>query len=138
MLWIKAFHVIFMVTWFAGLFYLPRLFVYHTQTASEVENRRFQVMEKKLFVIMTVGATLTIAFGVWLLFGWWWPLQAEWLQVKLGLVFLLILYHLYLGLLCRRFSRGTVRQGETFFRWINEAPALFLIAIVILAMVKPF
>src|SRR5690625_5292850 len=138
MLWIKAFHVIFMVTWFAGLFYLPRLFVYHTQAETEAERRRFCVMEKKLFVIMTIGAGLTVAFGLWLLFGWWWPLQAEWLQIKLGLVAVLILYHLYLGWLCKRFSRGTVQHGETWFRWINEVPALFLIVIVILAMVKPF
>lgn len=138
MLWIKAFHVIFMVTWFAGLFYLPRLFVYHTQVRDEEGRRRFEVMERKLFAIMTLGATLTVIFGLWLLFGWWWPLRAEWLKVKLGLVALLIAYHVYLGVLCARFRRGTVRHGEKYFRVINEIPALFLIVIVILAMVKPF
>jgi putative membrane protein len=138
MLWIKAFHVIFMVTWFAGLFYLPRLFVYHTRVADEASLTRFETMERKLFGIMTLGATGTVICGLWLLFGWWWPLRAEWLEIKLGLVVLLIAYHIYLGVLCKRLRRRTNAHGETYFRWINEAPALLLIAIVILAMVKPF
>lgn len=138
MQWIKAFHVIFMVTWFAGLFYLPRLFVYHVQTEDAPGRERFTVMERKLYVLMTIGMIGTIAFGLWLLLGWWWPPVQGWLHAKLALVVLLITYHIYLGVVCRRLRENRDRRGHVFYRWINEVPALFLLAIVILAFVKPF
>ena len=138
MLWIKAFHIIFMVTWFAGLFYLPRLFVYHAQAEDSVSRERFCVMERKLFIIMSIGATGTLAFGLWLLGKLPVHLSAGWMQAKLGLVLILIGYHLWLGLHCLRFRAGINTRGHAFYRWINEIPAVFLIAIVILAVVRPF
>ena len=139
MLWIKAFHVIFMVTWFGGLFYLPRLYVYHADTADRVSLERFKVMEKKLFYyIMTPGAVLTILFGLWLisynLMGY---LQMTWLQVNLGLVLLLLVYHVYLGKWLSDFKHDKNRHTSVFYRWVNEIPTVFLIGIVILAVVKP-
>ena len=140
MLWIKALHVIFMVTWFAGLFYLPRLFVYHADCHDDAGHARFLVMERKLFVIMTIGAVLTIAFGVWLLLDYTWIALREsgWLIVKLLLVGLLVGFHVYCGLLVKRFRAGTAAHSHVFYRWINEVPALLLVAIVLLAVVRPF
>ncbi len=140
MLWIKAFHIIFMVTWFAGLFYLPRLFVYHAECHDEPGNARFKVMEHKLLVIMTMGAVPTVILGLWLLFGYWreaWP-HAGWLHLKLLLVTTLVGYHLYCWKLVRDFRADRNRHGHVFYRWFNEFPALILIAVVILAVVKPF
>ncbi|HET6726064.1 MAG TPA: protoporphyrinogen oxidase HemJ [Gammaproteobacteria bacterium] len=137
MLWIKAFHVIFMVTWFAGLFYLPRLFVYHAEAADDASRRRFAVMEKRLFVLMSIGMTATIGFGVWLLVGWWLPPPA-WLEAKIGLVVLLIVYHHYCIKLMRDLAAGRNVKSSRFYRLFNEIPTLFLFAIVILAFVKPF
>ncbi len=138
MLWVKAFHVMFMVTWFAGLFYLPRLFVYHASCEDEPGNERFKVMERKLYAIMTIGAVLTFVFGVWLLVGWWWPPTAGWLITKLVLVGLLVGYHYYCSKLVARFRDDANRRSHVFYRWFNEFPALILIAVVILAYVKPF
>lgn len=138
MLWIKAFHVIFVVTWFAGLFYLPRLYVYHAMSEDRVSLERFKVMEWKLFVIMTIGAAGSLFFGLWLLFGWWWPPTEGWLHAKLGLVALLFVYHGYLWVILKRFREDRPKHSHVFYRWINEIPALFLIAIVILVIVKPF
>ncbi|HET8551181.1 MAG TPA: protoporphyrinogen oxidase HemJ [Gammaproteobacteria bacterium] len=137
MLWIKAFHVIFMVTWFAGLFYLPRLFVYHADATDAVSRERFMVMERRLFVLMTIGMIATIGFGVWLLVGWWLPIP-HWLEAKLALVVVLIGYHHYCGKLMRDFAAGRNVKSAKFYRWFNEAPSLLLIGIVILAFVKPF
>ena len=138
MLWIKAFHVIFVITWFAGLFYLPRLFVYHAQAEDAISLERFKVMERRLFAITTIGAAGSIAFGLWLLVGWWWPHTEGWLHAKLGLVAVLIAYHGYLGVICRRFREDRQKHGHVFYRWLNEVPSLLLIAIVILVVVKPF
>jgi putative membrane protein len=138
MLWIKAFHIIFMVTWFAGLFYLPRLFVYHAQAEDPVGRARFCVMERKLFVIMSIGATGTVVFGLWLLTKIPGDLGAGWMHAKLTLVALLLGYHVWLGLMCRQFRTHQNARNHVFYRWINEIPALFLIAIVILAVVRPF
>ncbi len=138
MLWLKAFHLIFMVTWFAGLFYLPRLFVYHAAATDDVGRGRFCVMERKLFVIMSIGAGGTIAFGLWLLARMPALLDSGWLQLKLALVAGLLAYHIWLGALCRAFRNGRNTRGQGFYRWINEIPALFLVAIVILAVVRPF
>ena len=138
MLWIKAFHIIFMVTWFAGLFYLPRLFVYHIQAQDGASLERFLLMERKLFGIMTIGAVGTLVFGLWLLLTAPLLLKMGWMHAKLTLVLGLVVYHAWLGLLCRRFRTGTNVRGHVFYRWVNEVPALFLIAIVILVVVRPF
>lgn len=140
MLWIKALHIIFMVTWFAGLFYLPRLFVYHADCNDDTSHARFLVMERKLFAIMTIGAVLAAVFGVWMLLAYAWAAYREllWLDLKLLLVVVLIGFHVYCGLLVREFRSGTAHHSHVFYRWINEIPALLLIAIVLLAVVKPF
>ncbi len=136
MFWVLAFHIIFMVTWFAGLFYLPRLFVYHAGTSDEISLQRFEVMEQRLYIIMTIGAIGTIIFGVWLLLGWWLPMPG-WLHMKLALVILLILYHIYCHTLLRDFRNNKNRHSSRFYRWLNEAPGLLLVSIVILVVVKP-
>lgn len=137
MLWIKALHVIFMVTWFAGLFYLPRLFVYHAMSADEAGIARFKVMERKLyFGIMAPGALLTVIFGLWLWLGY--GISGGWLHAKLVLVAVLIGYHLYCGSLLADFRHDRNRHGHVFYRWLNEFPVVILIAAVILAVVKPF
>lgn len=139
MLWIKAFHIIFMVTWFAGLFYLPRLFVYHAMAEDKPSQDRFKIMERKLFFgIMTPGAVLTIAFGIWMIvLAPYTYLPMKWMHLKLGLVALLIIYHLYLGKLYFNFKQNKNKHTHTFYRWINEIPVLFLVTIVTLAVVKP-
>lgn len=138
MLWIKAFHIIFMVTWFAGLFYLPRLFVYHAMSEDGASRQRFKVMERKLYYgIMTPGAILTIALGTWLWFGWF-RSAGGWLHAKLALVLLLIAYHLWCGRLMKDFMRDRNSRSHVWFRWFNEFPVIVLIAAVILVVVKPF
>lgn len=139
MLWVKAFHVIFMVTWFAGLFYLPRLFVYHAACEDEAGRERFKVMEFKLFVIMTIGAVATAIFGVWLLFAYAIEIYADsfWLKLKMALVLVLVGYHIYCWKLVREFKISHTRHGHKFYRWINEFPVLLLIAIILLVVVKP-
>lgn len=140
-IWLKAFHVIFMVTWFAGLFYLPRLFVYHALCDDETGNARFKIMERKLYYgIMAPAAFLTIGAGIWLaaLRGWDWVASAQWLQLKLGLVALLIGYHFYLGALRADYAADQNRHGDVFYRWLNEAPVIALLSIVVLAVVKPW
>ena len=137
MLWIKAFHIIFMVTWFAGLFYLPRLFVYHADCTDDSGHQRFLVMERKLYAIMTIGGVLTAVFGLWLILKWHWPLTETWLQIKLVLVAALIAYHIYCGRLVKQFRAGSNRHSGVFYRWFNEFPALVLIAVVLLAVLRP-
>lgn len=137
MLWVKAFHVIFMVTWFAGLFYLPRLFVYHADCHDQAGHERFIVMERKLLAIMTLGALLATVFGVWLLVGWHWPPVEHWLQVKLVLVAGLILYHFQCARLVRQFRVGGNQHSGIYYRWFNEIPVLLLVAIVLLAVLRP-
>lgn len=130
-----------MVTWFAGLFYLPRLFVYHALSGDSLSIERFKVMERKLFFgIMTPGAVLTVVFGFWLLFDYAWQAYSHsgWLHAKLLLVALLVVYHIYCGKLLSDFKHGRNRHGHVFYRWLNELPVLGLIVVVILAVVKPF
>lgn len=136
MRWVLAFHIIFMVTWFAGLFYLPRLFIYHRAADDRAAAERFSVMERRLYMIMSIGAALTIAFGVWLIVAWYHPLPV-WLIVKLVLVAGLIAYHLYCKRLIQHFARGEQPHSDRFLRYFNEIPGLFLIAIVILAVIRP-
>ncbi len=143
MLWLKAFHVIAMVTWFAGLFYLPRLFVYHAGTTDPPGLARFETMERRLFKLMTIGGAATIALGVALLASepaalrsYW--LRAGWLHAKLGCVVLLIAYHAQCYRLMREFVQGRNRHSSRWYRVFNEIPSLLLIAIVVLVIVKPF
>jgi len=141
MMLLKALHIIFMVTWFAGLFYLPRLFVYHAITADKVSSERFKIMEGRLYYgIMTPGMILTLIFGIWMLIDYAWAAygSAGWLHAKLTLIVLLVAYHLYCGKWLSDFEHDRNRHSHIFYRWINEVPVLFLFAIVILATLKPF
>ena len=136
MQWLKAFHIIFVVTWFAGLFYLPRLFVYHAQANDPVGIERFKIMERKLFFgIMTPGAVFTIVFGLWLWLGY--GIGGTWLHWKLALVALLVVYHLYCGKLLFDFKHDRNRHGHVFYRWLNELPVVILFAVVFLVVLKP-
>jgi protoporphyrinogen IX oxidase len=140
MIWVRAFHIIAMVTWFAGLFYLPRLFVYHAMSDDTVSRERFKVMERKLFYgITTPGGLVTIVLGLWLLFnGWALYAQSGWMHVKLALVAVLIAYHIYLGKLLVDFKHDRNRRSHVFYRWLNEFPVLILIGVIILVEVQPF
>ena len=143
MLWLKAFHVISVVMWFAGLFYLPRLYVYHAEAHDEPGKARFKIMERKLFVMMTIGATLTVALGISVLFvvpgvlraAWF---QMGWLHAKLTLVAVLIGYHVWCYRLLVAFRNDANRHSRRWYVLFNEAPTLLLFAIVILVVVKPF
>ena len=136
MLWVKALHIVFMVTWFAGLFYLPRLFVYHALSEDAVSQERFKVMERKLFWgIMTPGAVLTIAFGLWLWLGY--GISGAWLHAKLALVVVLVAYHAWCGKLMLDLRAGRNARSHVWFRWFNEFPVVVLVASVILVVVKP-
>jgi putative membrane protein len=138
MLWLKALHVVAMVTWFAGLFYLPRLFVYHADVQDSLSNERFQVMERRLFLLMSIGATATVVFGVAMLIAAPAYLNMGWLRLKISLVALLLAYHVYCYKLVADFAQGRNGRSAKWYRAFNEVPSLFLIAIVILAVVKPF
>ena len=138
MLLVKSLHIVFMVTWMAGLFYLPRLFVYHAQASDRISIERFKVMERKLFWgIATPGATLTIAFGLWLWFGWFQG-AGPWLHAKLALVAALVAYHAWCGKLMIDFRNERNTRSHVWYRWFNEAPTVLLIAIVLLVVLKPW
>ena len=138
MLWVKALHIIFVVTWFAGLFYLPRLFVYHAMADDGVSLERFKVMERKLFWgIMTPGGVLSILFGLWLWLGWFHG-ASEWLHVKIALVALLAGYHVWCWRLLRAFAENRNTRNHVWFRWFNEIPTIVLFATVLLVVLKPF
>jgi len=141
MLWVKAFHIIFMVTWFAGLFYLPRLFVYHADSSDKISNERFKIMERKLFYgIMTPGGIITLLLGLWMLFDYAWAAYKTelWMQLKLGLVVLLMGYHAYCWKLVKDFKHDRNTRSHLWYRWFNELPVLLLVAVVIFVVVKPF
>jgi protoporphyrinogen IX oxidase len=141
MLWLKALHLIFMVTWFAGLFYLPRLFVYHAMSTDEISNERFKVMERKLYYgIMTPGMIITFIFGIWMLTDYAWAIyrHSGWLHAKLGLLFILVIYHVLCGVWLLDFKHDRNQRSHVYYRWMNEVPVLFLVGIIILAVVKPF
>ncbi len=140
MLWIKSLHVIAVVTWFAAIFYLPRLFVYHAMADDEISIARFKTMERKLYRgIMTPSAIATAIFGCWLLVDTWQAFASTgWLWVKLALVLALYGYHGYCGRLVRVFANDENVRTDKFFRWFNEAPVLALIVITIMVIVKPF
>ena len=140
MLLLKSLHLIFMVTWFAGLFYLPRLFVYHTMSNDDAGIDRFKIMERKLyFGITTPGAVLTLVFGIWLALANGWDLYMEqtWFKVKLLLVLMLAAYHMYCGKLLKDFKHDRNTRSHTWYRWFNEVPVIFLVAIILLAVYKP-
>jgi protoporphyrinogen IX oxidase len=137
MLWVKAFHIIFMVTWFAGLFYLPRLFVYHAMASDAPSVDRFKIMERKLFYgIMTPGAVLTIAFGLWLWLGY--GITGAWMHAKLAVVALTIAYHLWCWKILVAFRHDRNARTHRWYRLFNEVPVLFLVATIIFVVVKPF
>jgi len=138
MLVVKTLHIVFMVTWFAGLFYLPRLFVYHCLATDPIGIERFKVMERKLYRgIMTPAAVLTVGFGFWLMFGY--GITGGWLYAKIGLVTILVAHHLWLGRLLAAFAADRNTHSDRFYRWINEIPALpILVAVVYLVVAKPF
>ncbi|MDX2164144.1 MAG: protoporphyrinogen oxidase HemJ [Gammaproteobacteria bacterium] len=137
MLWILAFHIVSIVMWFAGLFYLPRLFVYHSMIQDELGNARFKVMEKKLYVMTTIGLFLTVLFGFLLLRVEPQLIYAGWFQIKLFLVLTLLIYHFYCGYLVKIFRENENHRSHVFYRWVNEYPTIILIIVVILAVVKP-
>jgi len=136
-LWIKALHLAFVVTWFAGLFYLPRLFIYHAEAAEPAVRAQLKVMERRLLGITHIGGALALGFGVWTLALVPAYLQQGWLHAKLALVAGLIAYHVYLARLQRQFARDHVAHSSRWLRIFNEVPAVLLIAIAILAVVKP-
>jgi protoporphyrinogen IX oxidase len=138
MLIVKSLHIVFMVTWFAGLFYLPRLYVYHAQASDRISIERFKVMERKLFWgIATPGGVLTVAFGLWLWLGWFQG-AGLWLHAKLCLVAVLVAYHVWCGKLMIDFRNDRNTRSHTWYRWFNEAPTVALVAIVLLVVLKPW
>jgi putative membrane protein len=140
MLWIKAFHIISVITWFAALFYLPRLFVYHSMSDDKTSIERFKVMERKLYRgIMTPSMVLAVALGMWMVIDAWAIYQSQyWLHAKLALIVPLVGYHFYCGHLLQVFKRDENTRSNVFYRWFNEFPVLILVAVVILVVVKPF
>jgi len=136
MLWLKAFHIIFVVSWFAGLFYLPRIFVNHAMASESAEIERLKLMEGKLFRFMTPLAILALILGTWLWLGY--GFGGGWLHAKLALVAGLVAYHLYCGHLVKVFAEGRNTRSHRFYRFFNEVPVLILTAVTILVVVKPF
>lgn len=138
-LWYKSFHIIALVAWFAGLFYLPRLFVYHCESQDTISKQRFIVMEHKLYYyIMNPAALLTLIFGMLLLHSQFqYYMSKPWMHFKLGLVFLLVIYHIYLGYLLIQFKQDKNKHSSRFYRVINEFPTIILIIVTILVVVQP-
>lgn len=139
MLWLKAFHIIFVITWFAGLFYLPRLFVHHAMTDDQACKERFKIMERKLYRFTTPSMAITIVLGVALLIpNWNIYVSFGWMYIKLFFIVLLIIYHLWCGRIVKTFANDANTKSHVWYRWFNEAPVLALFVIVILVVVKPF
>ena len=140
-MWLKALHLISMVTWFAGLFYLPRLFVYHAMSSDRISIDRFKIMERKLYWgITTPGMVLTLGFGIWMLLSYAWALYGHsgWLHAKLAVLVLMVIYHVQCGRWLLLFKRDQNRRSHVYYRWMNEVPVLFLVVIILLAVLKPF
>jgi putative membrane protein len=139
-LWIKALHLFFMVAWMSGLFYLPRLMVYHAQTDVQAVKDQFKIMERRLWYFVTPFALLTLVFGMWLIisYGKEWFVAAKWLHTKISLVIVLYAYHFYLFILVRKFANDENTYSTRFYRFLNEAPVLIVLAIIVLAIVKYF
>src|SRR6476620_1471404 len=135
--WIKALHIVFVIAWFAGLFYLPRLFVYHATAEDAVSRERFKVMERKLYRgIMTPSMVITLATGLWMWSGY--DTTPRWLYAKVALVVLLVAYHFWMRALMVDFARDANRHTHVYYRWVNEIPTVILFAVVVLVVVKPF
>ncbi len=139
MMWMKALHLIFMVSWFAGLFYLPRIFVYHAMTDDKGSHENFKVMERKLYYFVTPWMILTVAMGLWMLWDYaWFAYSGEWwLHAKLFLCLLLVIYHFVCGHYMKQFAADKNIHSHKFYRWFNEVPVLMLVAIIIFVVVKP-
>jgi putative membrane protein len=138
MLWLKTFHIVFMVTWFAGLFYLPRIFVYHSMAEDQQVRDTFKVMERKLMVMTHLGGALTWIFGLAILYALPLWITQGWMQVKLGFVILLTFYHFWCMGIVKELAKDQVRHGHVWHRWFNEFPTIILLIIVILVVFKPF
>ena len=142
MLWIKSFHIVFVASWFAGLFYLPRIYVNLAMVGQDsvAERARLLLMAKKLLRFTTILAAPAMVLGLvlWLGYGVGYGPGNAWMHAKLGMVLLVIAYHGYCAVLLRRFEAGVVHDGHVWFRWFNEIPVLLLVTIVILVVVKPF
>ncbi|MGJ8680691.1 CopD family protein [Paraglaciecola sp.] len=138
LLWIKTLHIFFMVAWMAGIFYLPRLFVYHASTTNIAVKEQFKIMEKRLWFFVTPFAFLTLIFGIWLiyLYGMAWFVASTWLHIKLILVLIIYIYHFYLFKLLKQFADDKNVHSARFYRFLNEAPVLILLVIISLAVVK--
>jgi len=136
MLWLKAFHIVLVVSWFAGLFYLPRIFVNHAMAEEVAVRERLKLMERKLYKFVTPIGALAVITGLWLWFGY--GFSGGWLHVKTALVAGLVGYHLYCGHLVNEFAADRNTHSHVWFRFFNEVPVLVLLAVVILVVVKPF
>jgi len=140
MLWLKSLHLFFMVAWFAGLFYLPRIFVNHAMIDDQATSEQFKLMERKLYRFITPWMILTIVFGIWMLVDYAWAAYSSmgWLHVKLVLIAGLVGYHFWCGHIVKQFAGDTNSRSHVWYRWFNEIPVFFLLAIVLLAGLKPF
>ena len=142
MLWVKSFHIVFVASWFAGLFYLPRIFVNLAMVPPEsvAERQRLLLMSRKLMRFTTLLAVPAVGLGLWLWLGYGIGLGVDqgWMHAKLALVVLILAYHLACGVMLRRFEHGLNRRGHVWYRWFNEAPVIMLVAVVVLVVVKPF
>ncbi len=140
MLWVKALHIFFMTSWFAGIFYLPRLFVYHAMSEDQATRDQLKVMEGKLYRFITPIMWLTIGLGLWMLYDYAWAAWSSmgWLHTKLLLVTLLVGYHFYCGRLIKEFADDNNRHSHVWYRWFNEIPVFILLPVVLLTVVKPF
>ncbi|MGA7950127.1 MAG: CopD family protein [Thiobacillaceae bacterium] len=137
MLWIKTFHIVFVVSWFAGLFYLPRIFVNLAMAETQAEKDRLNLMAHKLYKFVTPIMGLVLVSGIWLWFGYWRP-TPEWLWLKVALVVLLVGYHHVCGRLLKNFAAGRNTKSHIWFRWFNEIPVIVLLVVTVLVVVKPF
>jgi len=135
-LWVKTLHIIAIICWMAAIFYLPRLFVYHSMAEDQVSKDRFKIMERKLLKgIMTPSMVASLVFGFWLLsFGF----KGGWIGAKLALVVLMVVYHMWCASTVKKFANDEIKHGHVFYRWLNEAPVVLMIGIIILVVVKPF
>jgi putative membrane protein len=137
MLWIKTFHIVFVVSWFAGLFYLPRIFVNLAMAETQAEKDRLNAMARKLYKFVTPIMGLALLFGFWLWFGYWRPTPA-WLWLKVALVVVLVGYHHVCGRLLKDFAAGRNTKSHVWYRWFNEIPVIVLLLVTVLVVVKPF
>mgnify|MGYP001820781822 FL=1 len=139
-MWLKGFHLFFMTAWFAGLFYLPRIFVNHAEITDEATSERFRMMERKLYRFITPWMILTIVFGLWMLHDYAWAVWGHmlWLHIKLVLIAGLVGYHFWCGRIVKTFAEERNRRSHVWYRCFNEIPVLLLLAIVYLASIKPF